>query len=569
LINDILSLPPLSDRHPPDMLGPNPHASGNHTGPRRVGPKAGRSDAAKKSLKRLRRLAQSVYEHTPAELRVAVNGVVVAAHKLGSQELTEQTLRLDSGAGPSFIEVFSEQGVRLLYLLVEAPPAGEFEQESSVKLSDGRRLEASVSHCGSWPHLRLRYHARASSELWNTDDESADEADPLRDPLLTAPGAGFDWRRRIFAKLKSTLRALHSAIGRALRPVTITLLLTIPLLAAVIGYKLTGWFSRSTAPVGEARPSKSPNEGRPTEAPGSEPNPSKAPASPAPTITSMAPSVAPATATVALEIEALRLLHEAGADAGEQIEVKRTPQGGLLIAGLVDDEARKQRIQRALAPIAAHEAVKIDLQTFAEAVEKQRRTQSGGAESDRAAPATVDSFQPSNNRLSLEDDLRRHFTARGVGADELDRAISRFAADALDRSQRLLLRAGAMRKLARRFSPEQLQRLEAGTRAEYITLLKGHAAIAQSEAARLAEMLQQVLPAFAVPPFEQAGIGGDAELIRAIEKLFGLCASNDRVVRAAFTVSPAATPAAAIKSAEFRVALKIIEQLSREITQFR
>jgi hypothetical protein len=351
--------------------------------------------------------------------------------------------------------------------------------------------------------------------------------------------------------------------------VTITLLLTIPLLAAVIGYKLTGWFSRSTAPVGEARPSKSPNEGRPTEAPGSEPNPSKAPASPAPTITSMAPSVAPATATVALEIEALRLLHEAGADAGEQIEVKRTPQGGLLIAGLVDDEARKQRIQRALAPIAAHEAVKIDLQTFAEAVEKQRRTQSGGAESDRAAPATVDSFQPSNNRLSLEDDLRRHFTARGVGADELDRAISRFAADALDRSQRLLLRAGAMRKLARRFSPEQLQRLEAGTRAEYITLLKGHAAIAQSEAARLAEMLQQVLPAFAVPPFEQAGIGGDAELIRAIEKLFGLCASNDRVVRAAFTVSPAATPAAAIKSAEFRAALKIIEQLSREITQFR
>jgi DNA-directed RNA polymerase specialized sigma24 family protein len=157
-VNRLLALPPLSDRHPPDMLGPDA------TGSKGVGAKpATGSGSARSALERSRRKLREVYEHDPQELRVAVNGEVIVAHRINA-EWNEISLALRNQAEElgaeeaSYIEVFSEQGVRLLLLTVKTPPDGAFEQQSQIRLSDGRTLSARLNFCGRWPHLDLQYH---------------------------------------------------------------------------------------------------------------------------------------------------------------------------------------------------------------------------------------------------------------------------------------------------------------------------------------------------------------------------------------------------------------------------
>jgi len=75
--------------------------------------------------------------------------------------------------------------------------------------------------------------------------------------------------------------------------------------------------------------------------------------------------LAPSVATPELEVEAWRLLNQAGADTGEQITVARTSEGQLKIDGLVDTETRKGELLRALWPIAKQSAVRINILTVA------------------------------------------------------------------------------------------------------------------------------------------------------------------------------------------------------------
>ena len=76
----------------------------------------------------------------------------------------------------------------------------------------------------------------------------------------------------------------------------------------------------------------------------------------------------------------LRLLNQAGADLGEQINVTRTPEGRLQVEGIVDTEKRKDELLRALAPVHNNAAVMIDVKSVSEAVRasaKKRATSPG------------------------------------------------------------------------------------------------------------------------------------------------------------------------------------------------
>src|SRR5260370_32369454 len=85
------------------------------------------------------------------------------------------------------------------------------------------------------------------------------------------------------------------------------------------------------------------------------------------------PAPSRAVATADLEVEVLRLLNQAGADMGEQVNVTRAADGQLKIQGVVETDQRKAEILHALAPVVANPSVQVEVKTVAEATKQQRQ----------------------------------------------------------------------------------------------------------------------------------------------------------------------------------------------------
>jgi RNA polymerase sigma factor (sigma-70 family) len=162
-VNDILGLPPLAERYPTDMSGPDsPSSRGNGRGGRRNGGKGNPPGGGMgMMMRRMERLAQEVFEHRPQELHIAVNGLILGSQRIHA-ELSEQTLELIWSGQPepiNFIEVFSEQQTRMLLFPVgDPPPVGPTEQTTRVELSDGRTLELKLCFRCPHPTLEAVYH---------------------------------------------------------------------------------------------------------------------------------------------------------------------------------------------------------------------------------------------------------------------------------------------------------------------------------------------------------------------------------------------------------------------------
>ena len=148
-------------------------------------------------------------------------------------------------------------------------------------------------------------------------------------------------------------------------------------------------------------------------------------------------------ATADLEVEALRLLNQAGADLGEQISVKRTSEGLLEITGIVETDKRKSEIVSALAPLVSNPSVHIDIQTVTEAVARQTSNKPTPLPSTRAVEIT-------SNAFPAEADLRAYFSGKGKDTDE---AIRQYAARMVSLSGRAMDHLWAMKRLLNEFSP--------------------------------------------------------------------------------------------------------------------
>jgi DNA-directed RNA polymerase specialized sigma24 family protein len=184
-VNRTLGLLLLADRNPTDFTRPDPGSKGGmgENGLKRGGSNNGHSgNDSKGALKRLRRRVRLVYEHDPKELRIAVNGQCLGAQEVGA-EINKQTLSLSEIEQITFIEVYSEQEVRMAYLVVDEPPKGEFEQEEIIELSDGRRIEVGLSFKDVRPALQVVYYnpsLRAETAASNNDsEESPEESEEL------------------------------------------------------------------------------------------------------------------------------------------------------------------------------------------------------------------------------------------------------------------------------------------------------------------------------------------------------------------------------------------------------
>jgi DNA-directed RNA polymerase specialized sigma24 family protein len=155
--NTLLGLPSLAERYPMDTLirdVKKKGGGGDDGGPAGGG---GGGTAAHPTLRRWRREAGGVFEHKPSELCVSVNGYAQGSRRVSS-EFNDMRLVLDLAEPIKFVEVFSEQQTRLLFLNVELPPAGPCVQPSKVLLSDGRTLDLALEFRSPWPTVQLIYH---------------------------------------------------------------------------------------------------------------------------------------------------------------------------------------------------------------------------------------------------------------------------------------------------------------------------------------------------------------------------------------------------------------------------
>ncbi|HEY9284423.1 MAG TPA: hypothetical protein VIP46_13285, partial [Pyrinomonadaceae bacterium] len=275
------------------------------------------------------------------------------------------------------------------------------------------------------------------------------------------------------------------------------------------------------------------------------------------------PAPASVTATSELEVEVLRLLNQVGADLGEQISVSRTPGGRLRVQGIVETQARRGELMRALAALRNNPAVEVAVSTSSEALSAD------GAAGATPAPV-VRQVEPSDSRIPAEDEMRRYFSReKGMSEDEAQAAILSFAVQASQRSRLALQHAWAMKRLAGRFSERELRTLDGTARAKWLSMIREHAAVVRSESARLRQELQ--------PIFSRAGgltvdaaapdveVADEAGLARAVERLLSLCTDTDKGVRLAFSASPDGSAGTALKTVGFWRSLGQAEGLAARV----
>jgi RNA polymerase sigma factor (sigma-70 family) len=735
-VNRLLGLAPLSERSPEDSADREPRGKGGGG----AGGDAG--GPSQKELKRFRRRAAETFEHKPRELCVSVNGYLRGAQRVTSRK-SELDLVIDTNEPLGFVEVLSEQDVRLLLLPLTAPPEGDGEQSAGVSLSDGRRLEISLRFRSPWPALHLLYHDPTFDFAEETSAEAAAPAADEETQAKTDARPAFAYRQRLgpVAWLASLARRLFRPGGLMPRPGALTAALALILVTAILlmrapeaprlsaaellsraaaaeesasggantvmfraftleetaadrpaarrrvevwksaergltvrrlydehGRLLAGeWRGRDGASTvyraaGAQAPTSSPwdvdgawqfepsaadfrtltastdavrveevgdsylltyeaatagdrissatlrvrrrdlhateqtlvvreagaerrlhfaevgYERRPkSSVPVSAFEPDAellSPGSarverPATQDDVPAPAEAPgqarggagqgAAATAALEVEVLGLLNRAGADMGEQVSVSRTPQGSLHVRAIVETDARKAELLRALAPVALNPAVRVEVATASEAARQSRQT--------RPAPELVQEVEPPGNRVAADAELRRHFSERGGGGEQLEAEIIRFAVRESARSRRALQHAWALKRLAARFDARELEALDEAARLKWLSMIRGHAEAVRREASALEAELR---PVFASPAAAGGAGGapvGEGELAAAAEQLLSLCSEIDSAVRPAFAVSNGGASAAALRSPRFWRALRGAESLAERIAQ--
>lgn len=265
----------------------------------------------------------------------------------------------------------------------------------------------------------------------------------------------------------------------------------------------------------------------------------------------------PVRASSELEVEVLELLHDAKADLGEQIEVRREPNGPIIISGIVETPERKSELLNALGSVRENPAVKIQINTVAEAVAQQKQQKAVAATPE----PSVERIEVESNTFPAETDVRAFLARQGRDSDE---SVRQYAARVINRSSQAMNYLWAMKRHKGRFSAVELRKLSPESRGKWLQLVKSYARSYQNEIAALKGELQ---PVFGGSGVSEGGsnINSDAELMQAIEELFEIGSANNQVVRSAFITSSSQAATTAIRTPQFWRSLSQAEALAASL----
>jgi len=256
-------------------------------------------------------------------------------------------------------------------------------------------------------------------------------------------------------------------------------------------------------------------------------------------------------ASAELEVEVANALHSVGADLGEQIEVRRTPNGPVTIVGVVETPERKAQILNGLGTLKDNPAVRVQINTVSEALAAEKTNKA------RAQPS-VERVEVDTDSYPAEGDLLAHFKDAPTARN--------FAARMTGQSSRAMNYLWAMRRLKGQFSASQIEKLTPQARAKLLGVVRSYAASYQREAGTLRQELQ---PVFGGGPGSggSSRIGSDAEMIQLMDQLFSAGSGVNQVVRTAFTTGSTATNA--LGAPQFWQTLSRAESLAASIERYR
>jgi hypothetical protein len=717
-----------------------------------------------------RHRAREVLEHRPTELLFSVNGFVLSSLKVSS-ERSEQSQSISIDEKVSFVEVFSSQGVRMLFLDVEAPPAGAVVQSARVKLSDGRKLDLSLSFSDSWPSLHAVYWDPLMREGCSAPDADSEQG-------ALEKGAERSWPENLrpaeFLPVAGTLlRSLF--LGIRLRPATVTAIIGGILVTALLLSRLpmpkasaaellrkagasedaiaartdqvlrrTIDFEERSAPEGkviarskievwrsaekgitarrmfdhknnlvagewaradgsrmiyqqggrlqvasdqQSGPGLTPDKiwlidpsakefaglvgrveatrveekgsdyiisyegqapGVATGAPGVAPadgkvglsnsslpgvslvtarlvmskanlhtieqrlllsvdtndphSPmqprqlkeyrfteasfeSRAPNAVAPAVFEPDPillagskaeaggkrvtpdqpspvvAAPPLVASTKLEVDVLDKLNRVNAFLGEQLILTRTPEGVLLLGGIVETDKRKSEILESLGSLARDPALKVEVLTVAEAQGRQARTSPG--------KIIVEEVQVRGKTIPVETDLRSYLSAKGYPAERIEQQVGELSNQIFEHSARARSHALAMKQIAERFSRSDLEAMDEAVRANWRSMIGGHAEGLQRELRSLRADLGRIFPASAAEAAVQTEVASDEDLVRSAKHIFELASTNDAALRMSFSLSTDKSVEAPVKTAGFWRSFSSAEGLAAKIAHYQ
>ena len=133
------------------------------------------------------------------------------------------------------------------------------------------------------------------------------------------------------------------------------------------------------------------------------------------------------------------------------------------------------------------------------------------------------------------------------------------------RSNRAMSRAYALKRLVGQFKPDELKKLSPDSRSKLLALVRTYAGAIREECEGLQSELR---PVFGLANADAAGtpdVGDVTSLPSAVDTLVTLAATNDTVVRSAFTLSASGPGFTAIKTSQFWQSLKTAEALAAKL----
>src|SRR5207248_1958014 len=178
------------------------------------------------------------------------------------------------------------------------------------------------------------------------------------------------------------------------------------------------------------------------------------------------------------------------------------------------------QILSALRSVGGNPAVKIQINTVADAIAQQKQA--------KAQPKpSVENVEVEANTFPAEADLRAHFNGS-------DQAVRQFAARMTSRSSVAMNYLWAMKRLKGQFTAADLQKLTPEAHGKWLNVIRSHARSYQSEIAALKKELQPVF-GMSAGAGDGVSINSDAELMRSVDRLFEAGSGGNQIVRQAFT----------------------------------
>jgi len=155
-VNRILGLPMLAQRYQPESTSSQRRPPGMRGG--------GSSDGPTDFRTRFRRRLDKVIQHEPKELHITVNGTAIGSISISGNS-SELILNLSPDDHINFIEIISEEDVRLLFFSLAEQQNDGHEQWAEIELSRNRILSAHLSANNGTPILRISYVVPLLSEI--------------------------------------------------------------------------------------------------------------------------------------------------------------------------------------------------------------------------------------------------------------------------------------------------------------------------------------------------------------------------------------------------------------------